>query len=110
VKWSIFEERRRAPAHHWARAENARYCAFVLWSFPKRHAAKAKAKAKIAYGGTPAVALDEAYKRKAALALELIIKALPSASRFKAKRAVKRRFPTFTTFRSSGRSPTGIAS
>jgi hypothetical protein len=70
---SVHEMRRRAPLHYWAKAANAWFTAYVLDHSAER--AK-KAKEETAHGGNPGIAMGEAYWREAALALELITKAL----------------------------------
>jgi hypothetical protein len=72
---SIHDIRRRAPAHYWAKADNARYAAYLLsrgLSQETLHAAADGA----GYHGTPGIAAWEAFRREAALALELIVKAV----------------------------------
>jgi hypothetical protein len=71
---SIHELRRRAPLHHLARAENARFAAYFLWTADRdaqRYCAE-----QIGYGGDPRTPMAEAFYREASLALELIIKAV----------------------------------
>jgi HEPN domain-containing protein len=58
---TIWDLRRRAPAHFWARAENAYTCAKVL--FDQK-------------GETHNLALYEGFIRESSIALELILKAL----------------------------------
>lgn len=66
--------RETAPAHYWARSVNAFYTAYVL---SKTSEKRARGFAdQVGYGGTPRVALQEAFIREAAIALELIIKAI----------------------------------
>lgn len=71
---SIYERRRRAPLHFLAKADNARFSAFLLWRLKdddhRDHLVEAQ------YSGTSFIALNEAFRREAALALELIIKSL----------------------------------
>lgn len=71
---STYEMRRRAPLHFWSRAENARLAAHLL-----AQAATGTASldlSEIGYGGRPAIAFSEAFLREAAIAIELIVKAL----------------------------------
>jgi len=72
---SIHEMRRRAPLHYLAKAENARYVAFVLDQRLSEDALSRAAEA-LPYGGTPGIAVGEGFYREAALALELIVKAV----------------------------------
>ena len=58
---TIWDLRRRAPAHFWARAENAYTCAKVLFDQE---------------GETHNLALHEGFIRESSIALELILKAL----------------------------------
>jgi hypothetical protein len=72
---SIHERRRRAPLHFLAKADNARFIAYLLaeeLSFD----CVSDAKAAVNYGGDPRMAMFEAFRREAAIALELIIKAV----------------------------------
>lgn len=71
---SIHEMRRRAPMHYWAKADNARFAAYVLWSVSSE--AQAKAAETTSYGGTTGIALFESFRREAAIALELVVKAV----------------------------------
>ena len=71
---SAHEMRRRAPLHYWARADNARYTAFGVWALDVDF--QARCAESTGYRGTPEVAMVEAFHREAALALELIIKAV----------------------------------
>lgn len=71
---SIHEIRRRAPLHFEVRADNARLAAKIL-----SDAAAADPPSvvdEISYGGSHYVALHEAFRREASLALELILKAV----------------------------------
>lgn len=73
---SIFEWRRLAPAHFWAKADNARLSAATLWHLYEDAALFQSVIDDLAYGGTPSIAYGEAFRREAAIALELIIKAV----------------------------------
>ena len=70
----IDDIRRRAPLHFLAKADNARYCAWTLWSLSKDGIALNKA--AIGYHGTPEVALGEGWRRERSLALECVVKAV----------------------------------
>lgn len=70
---SIDDIRRRAPLHFWARANNARMSAFVLWK-ADRNAIGALAE-EIGYSGATGIAVSESFDREASLAMELILKA-----------------------------------
>jgi len=72
---SIYEMRRRAPLHYWARANNARFVAYWLSHSASVDGFDAAAIVS-GYRGTPDVALYEGFRREAALALELIVKAV----------------------------------
>jgi hypothetical protein len=72
---SIHEMRRRAPAHFWAKADNARFVAYLLARGLSAELL-AEMTAKVGYNGTPPIATAEAFWREAALALELIVKAV----------------------------------
>ncbi len=63
--------------HHWARADNARFAAFALSRLPPEDLNRLQA--ALPYGGTPHIAIHEAFLREAALALELILKAVVAA-------------------------------
>ncbi len=69
-----WDRRRKAPAHFWAKAHNARYSARVLQSLDEHVAVELAAQS--AYRGTRSQALWEAFIREASIALELILKAL----------------------------------
>ncbi len=71
---SIHEMRRRAPLHFLAKADNSRFSAYVLWHVDCDYLAAVAEQAS--YGGTPTVSTREAFRREAAIALELIIKAV----------------------------------
>lgn len=73
---STFERRRIAPAHWWARADNARLSAATIWQLRDGGDFTSAIKASIAYGGSPSIAYGEAFQREAAVALELITKAV----------------------------------
>lgn len=72
---SIHAMRRKAPLHFLAKADNARFVAYLLHEGTSEETLSAAAKT-LPYGGTPAVAVREAFHREAALALELIVKAV----------------------------------
>jgi hypothetical protein len=82
---STHEVRRRAPLHYEAKADNARFVAYLL---DQALSADCISQVKVGanYGGTPQVALYEAFRREAALALELIVKAV-IAQRIEAENA-----------------------
>lgn len=67
---SIHEMRRRAPLHYWAKAQNARFAAYAINTMDQE--AQKRCAEQLGYLG----ALHEAFFREAALALELIIKAV----------------------------------
>jgi hypothetical protein len=67
---SIHEMRRRAPLHFSAKADNARFAAYVLWTMDPE--ARRRCAEQIGYDGL----LSEAFFREASLALELMIKAV----------------------------------
>lgn len=73
---STFEWRRIAPAHFWAKASNARFSAATLWHLREDDAAVQAIISEAGYGGTPHIAYVEAFRREAAIALELIVKAV----------------------------------
>lgn len=75
---SIHEVRRRAPLHYWAKADNARYAAYLL-SLGSQSQLLAEAASNCDYGGSPSIAVGEAFRREAAIALELIIKGVIAA-------------------------------
>ncbi len=72
---SIHEMRRAAPAHYWAKANNARLVAYVLSRELPPEYLDAAAK-NIGYSGTPSIAAREAFLRESSIALELVIKAV----------------------------------
>ncbi len=74
---SVHERRRRAPFHFYAKADNARFTAFTLWSLDA--VSQKQSVATSGYGGTPSIALGEAFRREASIALELIVKAVIAA-------------------------------
>jgi hypothetical protein len=77
---SIHEQRRRAPMHFAAKADNARFSAYLIATVSEEEVRRAAG--QISYGGTPHIALGEAFRREASIALELIIKAvIPSVSK-----------------------------
>ncbi|MFO1099566.1 MAG: hypothetical protein U1E81_15210 [Xanthobacteraceae bacterium] len=71
---SIHEMRRRAPLHYEVKADNARFSAYLLWKMSNDD--NQKLAAELGYAGTPRGALIEAFRREAAIALELMIKAV----------------------------------
>jgi hypothetical protein len=85
---STRERRRRAPLAFRAKADNARFVAYLLWqearkpplSWPwnRPHAdpseTLSEAASKSGYYGTPSIAAHEGFLRESALALELIVK------------------------------------
>ncbi|MBQ4807434.1 hypothetical protein J4717_08145 [Phaeobacter sp. HS012] len=71
---SIWEKRRKAPWHFFAKADNARMSAFVLSHIDKAQADQFSKEAE--YGGAHAFALGEGFRREAAISLELILKAI----------------------------------
>ena len=71
---SIHALRRRAPLHFWAKAGNARFTAHALWTMES--SGQQECAKRINYGGSPAIAAREAFRREASIALELIIKAV----------------------------------
>ena len=72
---SLLDLRRRAPLHFEAKADNARFVAYLLGNALPSEVLE-KAKATLPYGGTPSIATYEAFAREAAISLELIIKAV----------------------------------
>lgn len=72
---STFEWRRIAPAGFSARAHNARFCAAALWQLKDGKEFSSLA-AEMGYRATPQIAYGEAFRREAAIALELIVKAV----------------------------------
>jgi hypothetical protein len=73
---SVHEKRRRAPLHFWAKAENARLVAYVLWLKDDPSERLSEAASNCGYRGTPSIAAHEGFLRESALALELIVKAV----------------------------------
>jgi hypothetical protein len=71
---SIHEMRRRAPLHYEARADNARFAAYAIVTLDQK--AQRRCAEQLGYGGDPRAPMGEAFFREAALALELIIKAV----------------------------------
>ena len=71
---SVHERRRRAPLHYYVKAENAQFSAYVLWSASSE--VQPKAREVTGYGGSSEIALLEAFWREAAIAVELIVKAV----------------------------------
>lgn len=71
---SIWDMRRKAPFHFLAKADNARMSAYVLSHVAENSAADFASEA--GYNGTANIALYEAFKREASIALELILKAI----------------------------------
>lgn len=74
---STFEWRKEAPFHYLAKADNARACAFRLSHHKNDNTDYPKA---CGYHGTPEIGFYEGYLREAAIALELIIKAVINIS------------------------------
>lgn len=68
------DRRRLAPLHFFARAENARYSAFSLWTLWNSKVYPDVNKA--GYDRSPDVALKEGWLRESSLALELVVKAV----------------------------------
>lgn len=73
---SAHERRRRAPLHYVAKADNARFAAYLLWEANKKNGRLKAAANRAAYGGNPRISLTEAFRREAAVAIELMIKAV----------------------------------
>jgi hypothetical protein len=72
---SIHEIGRRAPLGFWAKADNARFVAYLLWqAVPPESLSEAISRSN--YHGTPSIALHEGFRRESALAFELIVKAV----------------------------------
>lgn len=71
---SIWEIRRRAPLHYWAKAENAKFVAYILTHSQGEMVRDLSEKSN--YGGTPSVAIREGFLREASIATELMIKAV----------------------------------
>ena len=71
---SIHEMRRRAPLHYVAKTENARFAAYAIATLDQE--AQKRCSDQIRYGGDPCLPMSEAFFREAALALELVIKAV----------------------------------
>jgi hypothetical protein len=69
----INERRRKAPLHFWAKADNAKFVACILFCDPGH--GDDTAADSIGYGGRPRIARLEGFYREASIALELIIKA-----------------------------------
>ena len=72
---SIFERRRRAPMHYKLRAENARFVSYVLSERISEALISGLAQS-LGYNGSPEIAVGETFRREAALALELSLKAV----------------------------------
>ena len=72
---TLLDLRRRAPLHFEAKADNARFIAYLLGAALTGEIFD-KAKTTLPYGGTPRIAAQEAFAREAAIALELIVKAV----------------------------------
>ena len=68
--------KRRAPLHYEARADNARFTAYLLH---RGCAEEGDAAKSIGYSGTAFIARDEGFRREAAIAIELILKAVIAA-------------------------------
>lgn len=77
---SIFEMRRTNPLHYEVKAYNARLSAFLLWNASRSPEIILYDRQiivdRLSYDGVPAVAWHEAFEREAAIALELMIKAV----------------------------------
>lgn len=71
---SIWEIRRKAPFHFFAKADNARMSAYALSHIDDDFAAKLTSDAE--YNGAHSVAFGEAFRREASIAMELILKAI----------------------------------
>lgn len=71
---SIWDLRRKAPFHFLAKADNARMSAYFLSHIEEKLADKLVS--EVGYGGSYRIALDEAFKREASIAVELILKAI----------------------------------
>lgn len=71
---SIWDLRRKAPFHFLAKADNARMSAYFLSHIEEKLADKLVS--DVGYGGSYIIALDEAFKREASIAVELILKAI----------------------------------
>ena len=71
---SAHEKRRRAPFHFFAKARNARFAAYALHAIDSTN--QCRFADEIGYGGSPSIALAESFHREAAIALELIVKAV----------------------------------
>lgn len=76
---SVFDMRKSAPLHYLARADNARFSAFIL-SRPESEFGISNAD-ELGYGGTPRIGMHEGFLREASLALELILKAIIASTR-----------------------------
>ena len=83
---SIWEKRRKAPFHFYAKASNARMSAYILSHI--RENSYADLKSEAGYGGDPAIALREGFLREASIALELILKAILCLKKNEAPRAI----------------------
>jgi hypothetical protein len=66
--------RRRAPLHYRAKADNARFAANAIVTLDQE--TQQRCSEQISYRGDPRVSMGEAWFREAALALELIVKAV----------------------------------
>jgi hypothetical protein len=73
---STFEWRRIAPLHFWAKADNARLAAAALWHLSENDAPVRAIVDVVGYGGSSDIAYEEAFWREAAIAVELIVKAV----------------------------------
>ena len=71
---SIWEKRRKAPFHFYAKASNARMSAYILSHI--RENSYGDLASEAGYGGDPAYALYESFLREASISLELISKAI----------------------------------
>lgn len=91
---SIHEVRRAAPFHYLAKAGNARFAASLLWNL--QGSGHKGLEDVVPFGGSPDVAIIEAFRRETAFALESIIKAVV-AQRIEfaiAQKHVTRVYPT----------------
>jgi hypothetical protein len=73
---TLIEMRRKAPLGFWAKADNARFVACLLWQGGISDECLSGAATRSGYHGTPLIATSEAFLRESALALELIVKAV----------------------------------
>jgi hypothetical protein len=71
---SIWEIRKRAPFHFLAKADNARFSAYCLAQLTDERGKELAGHS--GYGGTPGLAIYEAFLREASISIELILKAI----------------------------------